>query len=177
MNKNILIKFILILFNPISINLICQEFDLDLQSNLEQDFEVIFSIVNPGFYDSQYLRDLENVGEAKNKCNICGKCLTRPEGLRNHLKTHSKKKDYKCELCLKDFYRKDHLRDHIANIHKKKKKYKCEICKKLFFKKSNFNSHNNSCRGIKSFVCPFGCNSYMYKRQLNSHLKDKHNSF
>ena len=47
----------------------------------------------------------------------------------------------KCEICDKQFKRKDHLKRHIRAVHEKKRPHKCSVCGASFSHKANMKSH------------------------------------
>ena len=52
-------------------------------------------------------------------------------GLKRHFKTlHEKLKEYKCEVCEKEFGQLSSLQTHVKIVHKKLKKHKCQVCEK-----------------------------------------------
>ena len=61
---------------------------------------------------------------------------------------HEKQKDYKCDICGKEFGLKATLRDHIASMHKKKRKYKCDYCSKKFPRKECKEKHEKRIHNI-----------------------------
>ena len=75
-------------------------------------------------------------------CNLCPKEFTRKDFLVKHLSTHSPSKDlFPCESCEKVFYRKDNLQAHIRSFHTQPEAYySCSLCDKKF-KKSNRKRH------------------------------------
>lgn len=59
----------------------------------------------------------------RNKCQLCGKCVSNVEQLQNHLRTvHSQELNlpYACKKCPARFASRDELKDHIDEMHHRK---------------------------------------------------------
>ena len=61
------------------------------------------------------LNDSEKVHAAvkEYKCNVCFKNFTRKHDLKKHMKIHSGIKDNKCNICFKEFTDKSNLNRHM----------------------------------------------------------------
>ena len=135
-------------------------------------------------YKSSKLTKLENNGEDKQrvkkipkkiKCKFCEFC--GPSGdLKRHLEqVHEKKKQFRCEICSKDFFRKQHMRDHIAAVHEGKKPFKCENCGTNFAKAFQLKSHIVSVHeGRKPYSCDTCNDKFSSKHGLQYHVTVKH---
>lgn len=73
-------------------------------------------------------------------CDICQKEFKRKEHLAQHMKLHEGVRPFKCEQCDKAFNRKEHLLRHRTS-HTGAKSFKCEHCQKMFSRKDNLNKH------------------------------------
>ena len=81
-----------------------------------------FTVANVIFVDKKYIVNvhIKNVHEKQRdyKCQICGKDFGLKQILERHLKiVHEKRRDYKCNYCSKEFSRKAYKEKHERNIH------------------------------------------------------------
>jgi len=53
-------------------------------------------------------------------CTFCGFKVMDKEKLRNHIRTHTREKPFKCPLCNYRAARRDYMRKHLASLHKDK---------------------------------------------------------
>ena len=62
-------------------------------------------------------------------CEICSKEFARKDALRRHVRCVHDGKQYQCDICLKEFTRKDNLRRHIRCVHDRAEfsQYVCQI--------------------------------------------------
>lgn len=63
----------------------------------------------------------------------------------HHLKTHMNRHDgirpFACQLCVKSFFDKTTLREHIKSVHLNLKAYACRICSRTFNRSGNMRAH------------------------------------
>ncbi|XP_076036373.1 uncharacterized protein LOC143022167 isoform X1 [Oratosquilla oratoria] len=74
------------------------------------------------------------------ECNLCFKVL-KESSVKQHQKTHSGEKPYKCDMCNSRFTRKGDVKRHKRLVHKNQKPYKCRKCQKEFSDKKNLKYH------------------------------------
>jgi len=53
-------------------------------------------------------------------CTFCGFKVMDKEKLRNHIRTHTREKPFKCPLCNYRAARRDYMRKHLGSLHKDK---------------------------------------------------------
>lgn len=82
-----------------------------------------------------------HTGRRDHKCNICGKDFIQNTQLKAHMFHHNDENALVCDLCGKKFNRKTRLTEHLVYIHLKKKMPECHMCKKTFMRKEDMNRH------------------------------------
>ncbi|KYM97645.1 Zinc finger protein 26 [Cyphomyrmex costatus] len=113
------------------------------------------------------------------ECVECKKRYTSRKGLLRHIQIHEGKK-YLCEMCPKKFYRREHLKIHVAK-HNMIKPYKCTRCSKRFIKEEQLNNHlpkhdrtfkkNKEADSSKRFLCEICSKSFTQSTTLIAHLR------
>ncbi|EGI67781.1 Zinc finger protein 112-like protein [Acromyrmex echinatior] len=151
--------------------------------------------VTEGILTEEDLRDTEPKSEEKRlndkmtrkrrtdivglECTECNKQYTSRKGLLRHIQVHEGKK-YLCEICPKKFYRREHLKIHVAK-HNMIKPYKCTRCSKRFIKEEQLNNHlpkhdrtfkkNKETDSSKRFLCEICSKSFTQSTTLLAHLR------
>ncbi|XP_072022922.1 uncharacterized protein [Amphiura filiformis] len=112
----------------------------------------------------------------------CGRCRTtfptRTKLIKHTLTKHtdgkdSKKKEFQCEVCGKNFRLNAQLTDHRA-IHMTVKPWQCPECGKGFAKQSNLKTHRRIHSGEKPYVCNICKEAYTHNVSLKTHKKKVH---
>ncbi|XP_072766934.1 uncharacterized protein [Anoplolepis gracilipes] len=151
--------------------------------------------VTEGILTEEDLRDIEPKPEEKKpgqkigrkrrtdivglECTECNKQYTSRKGLLRHIQVHEGKK-YLCDICPKKFYRREHLKIHVAK-HNMIKPYKCTRCTKRFIKEEQLNNHlskhdrvfkkNKETDSSKRFLCEICSKSFTQSTTLVAHLR------
>ncbi|XP_037800156.1 PR domain zinc finger protein 15-like [Penaeus monodon] len=103
-------------------------------------------------------------------CTVCGAALATKHSLNTHLRTaHGgpTAKSLSCEVCGKQFLRKDLLREH-QSVHAPPS-YPCPTCKKLFKTRKYLEVHSLMHQGIKRFSCKYCNKKFHQKVNLSRH--------
>ncbi|XP_033220205.1 zinc finger protein 91-like isoform X2 [Belonocnema kinseyi] len=113
------------------------------------------------------------------ECTECNKQYTSRKGLLRHIQVHEGKK-YLCDICPKKFYRREHLKIHVAK-HNMIKPYKCNRCTKRFIKEEQLTNHlskhdrtfkkNKETDSSKRFLCEICSKSFTQSTTLIAHLR------
>lgn len=151
--------------------------------------------VTEGILTEEDLRDIEPKPEEKKQgekigrrrrtdivgleCTECNKQYTSRKGLLRHIQVHEGKK-YLCDICPKKFYRREHLKIHVAK-HNMIKPYKCTRCTKRFIKEEQLTNHlskhdrtfkkNKETDSSKRFLCEICSKSFTQSTTLIAHLR------
>lgn len=88
------------------------------------------------------VRKTKQQGIAIHTCPICSRTLSRSDGLKAHILTHSKEKNHVCSECGDCFRVKQGLTDH-QKTHSTERPYKCDhdLCLLDFKRKSTLTRH------------------------------------
>ncbi|XP_048003784.1 zinc finger protein 570-like [Leguminivora glycinivorella] len=84
--------------------------------------------------------------EKRHKCTECDKMFFSTHGLKQHMLTHTGKRDFQCVVCSKSYGRKSTLREHMR-IHADDRRFKCEHCGIAFVQKCSWRGHMRSKHG------------------------------
>ena len=87
----------------------------------------------------------------ESSCNFCSKSFADGNNLSNHMLTHERKKDFKCEQCNNLFIAKGSLKIHML-IHCGKE-HNCSQCNKAFTQVGNLRSHQLIHTEEKPYKC------------------------
>ncbi|KAH0548426.1 zinc finger protein 26-like isoform X2 [Cotesia glomerata] len=151
--------------------------------------------VDEGILTEEDLKDLEPGSEDRKsekiarkrrtdivglECTECNKQYTSRKGLLRHIQVHEGKK-YLCDICPKKFYRREHLKIHVAK-HNMIKPHKCTRCSKRFMKEEQLNAHLTKHERTfkknkepdstsKRFLCEICSKSFTQSTTLVAHLR------
>ncbi|CAN0877959.1 Transcription factor IIIA [Linum grandiflorum] len=122
--------------------------------------------------------------EKSNTCEECGACFRKPAYLREHMRSHSLERPFKCSVegCHASYRRKDHLNRHL--LQHKENVFKCpvESCTRKFLSQDDVDEHFQElhykpaeAEDEKQYVCDEpGCGKmFPYPSKLQKHL-DSH---
>lgn len=102
-------------------------------------------------------------------CQVCNKILSDHNSFRLHGRIHSGEKPYKCKFCNKAFAQIVNLNNHVR-IHTGEKPYQCKFCNRAFIQVTQLNNHTRTHTGEKPFKCKFCCKEFTQVANLNSHV-------
>jgi len=104
-------------------------------------------------------------------CNICFLKFEAPVQLRKHLRSHSKSKPFKCEICKKHFVSKSNLTTHKRLHDGTALRYECTQCEKKFSHPSEVKQHMVVHTGIRAYSCKQCGNKYGRYPSLWKHMQ------
>ena len=91
--------------------------------------------------------------EIEYTCNICEKVFTRQTTLEEHQNIHKEENKQKCEYCGKQFSTVSNLKQHLKIHTGNQKTFQCNICQKEFTRKNRLDTHMQSVHESKNDVC------------------------
>ena len=110
----------------------------------------------------------------KHKKLPCPECDCSVNNLKEHMRTHTGEKPYKCEYpgCDHQFRTKCNLYEHMK-IHTNERQFECIICNRRFIRSQTLNDHIKRHLGEKPFKCNWqNCNfASVSSCSLNIHMK------
>ena len=85
-------------------------------------------------------------------------------------------KEYKCEMCLSKFAKKNVLTNHLIDVHMKIKDFKCKDCSKIFSTKYRMECHYKRAHLLikPSLTCHECATSFKKRQQLEWHINKVH---
>ena len=112
------------------------------------------------------------------KCQFCGKVLSSPVNLKNHINAiHEGKRRHQCDICGKSYKWQENLQHHMDYTHFLKT-IQCPQCERSFASKQTLIRHTNVVHeGIpeeKNFICDKCSRSYNENGKLLRHIKTFH---
>lgn len=117
-------------------------------------------------------------GKKMVKCPFCDFIKTTRDRsyVKQHMRSHTGVRPYKCNYCDKRFITTSSLNSHIKYNHPTQATYKCALCRLIFHKKKLFRSHELKCVKLRTFqchLCKFQMERlYMYK--VKEHMRRSH---
>ncbi|KAG0428341.1 hypothetical protein HPB47_024658 [Ixodes persulcatus] len=91
------------------------------------------------------------------ECDVCFMRFTQFANMRRHKLSHSGIRPFECRLCLRRFFRKDHLVEHTVRKHSKQRPLRCPFCAKTFpsvpMLKNHLSNAHSSGYSPRSNIC------------------------
>ncbi|XP_053695815.1 oocyte zinc finger protein XlCOF6.1-like [Sabethes cyaneus] len=133
------------------------------------------SSINSGMLKMQKKSlDRNKSDKALLQCDLCSKTLVSRRALTVHrLIKHTSEKNFKCDICGKDYHMMTHLRRHLKS-HSTERLYKCDICGNGYIRKENLSTHMKM--HTTSFECGVCGQLCKTPRTLREHNIRKHTS-
>ena len=110
-----------------------------------------------------------HTGSKPFNCGHCNKKFSSRCTLKIHFKTHLvRERNYKCEVCNKDFLSYHHLVEH-SHVHQDTRDFICENCGKGFATSRSLELHMVTHTGIKNFACKTCNKQFARKGEVEDH--------
>ena len=111
------------------------------------------------------------------RCDLCEETFEKWSVYRKH-KAKIHRKDYKCEICFKEFKTKNNIRTHLATHDQERDVFRCHypMCKRWYVFEKNLKMHISDYHELGRFSCPVeGCNARFKSRTSKGrHIKKNH---
>ncbi|XP_023239756.1 zinc finger protein 62 homolog [Centruroides sculpturatus] len=118
---------------------------------------------------SQLERHNRTLQPVSHCCKICKKEFQTRPSLRQHQRTHSEVRPFKCGICDKGFKTKAHLKRH-RETHSDKCKYSCQVCNKSFKTKCSLTNHKITHNKNLNYSCQICNRSFKSQLRLKEHV-------
>lgn len=106
-------------------------------------------------------------------CRICNKVISSHTE-RQHMKTHSSERPYKCNVCKKEFSYAYNLKRHMM-AHNNDRPHMCNICGKRFIQYGTFEAHYRIHTGERPFSCTECGKTFRQVKHVTLHMKTHNN--
>lgn len=122
-----------------------EQYDANKENtDTEDGFETKINLANTSETERNH-----STGKRKSKvftdgkpCPDCGKLFKTQARYYHHVKSHSELLEYGCQICGKNFSRRNGLRRHLEQVHGGKMKFKCVQCGETFTNKNLLRTHH-----------------------------------
>ncbi|XP_018567898.1 zinc finger protein 761-like [Anoplophora glabripennis] len=106
------------------------------------------------------------------ECHMCDKSYVDKNHLRIHLRNHTGETPYKCDICNRNFRRRDSFIYHRATHDTNRKTYKCDSCDKVLVCKSSLRAHQTLIHSTeKKHQCQLCEQRFKMRYELTKHLR------
>ncbi|XP_041455792.1 zinc finger protein 37-like [Lytechinus variegatus] len=125
------------------------------------------------FFTKSRLKDhmVTHSGKKDVACDMCDLMFFLPSQLKIHKKTvHVEGKPYLCDLCGSSFKAKGILKQHHLTVHTDIKKFPCRQCGKPFSRSSLRNQHEKVHSGLNPYPCEYCGKGFRDKFKLRVHV-------
>lgn len=127
----------------------------DMQGDMQGSMQVDMNGSTGG--GSQTPGSTEERDNRSYECDVCFMRFTQFANMRRHKLSHSGIRPFECRLCLRRFFRKDHLVEHTVRKHSKQRPLRCPFCAKTFpsvpMLKNHLSNAHSSGYSPRSNIC------------------------
>lgn len=121
---------------------------------------------------------VKHISERNFKCELCPREFYFQRDLNGHVKQqHSEKRQkFQCDECLCKFTTSSALKKHLLT-HKAEKSFNCDQCNQKFKSKGTLQNHYRIHSGIRPYICTKCSKAFTQKIVLQRHMKSVHDKF
>lgn len=109
-------------------------------------------------------------GSKEFRCNLCSKQFAKNQTLQDHLARHSGVRNFSCTVCDNSFFTERHLKAHIERQHAENRPFECNQCDRKFVFEGQLTEHLISHTDNRPFSCELCSKAFKTKGQLKAHL-------
>lgn len=117
------------------------------------------------------LEQIQSHGNAYKTTTETKASRSNPE--KSHITSKTRKLNYDCSFCKKQFGGKKELNDH-ENVHTGKRPHQCQICSITFASSSNMNRHVKVHKDDRRHQCKACKKRFVVRSKLDIHVREKH---
>ncbi|OBS78543.1 hypothetical protein A6R68_19067 [Neotoma lepida] len=107
----------------------------------------------------QFLEDSEDQSRRSYRCDYCNKGFKKSSHLKQHVRSHTGEKPYKCKLCGRGF------------VSSGVKAFSCSICNASFTTNGSLTRHMATHMSLKPYKCPFCEEGFRTAIHCKKHMK------
>ncbi|XP_044743349.1 zinc finger protein 84-like [Chrysoperla carnea] len=121
-------------------------------------------------------QEMHSLIEKNAACHVCGKSILK-KNLSIHMQTHKERDKISCEICLKTFFHRQSLENHIKYIHENQapeRNYLCNVCGRAVRSQAELSRHLLIHTKERPYACNHCDKTYRRSEALKMHVSRAH---